>query len=44
METTEKKYFNRKMDKETFTKLMQNYEQEKTELEVKIKRGRKKGG
>lgn len=41
MEATEKKYLGRKIDKETLKKIMQKYEQEKTELEVKLKKGKK---
>jgi hypothetical protein len=41
METTEKKYLNRKIDKESFSKLMQKYEEQKTELEVRMKKGKK---
>jgi hypothetical protein len=43
MERTQKKYLNRKIDNETFKNLMQKYEQQKTELEVKMK-GSKKAG
>ncbi len=44
MEATEKKYLNRKMDKESFNKLMQRYEEQKTELEVRLNKKMKKGG
>ncbi len=36
---TEKKYFERKIDKDTFRKLMQDYEKQRTEIEVKMKKG-----
>jgi len=35
---TEKKYFERKIDKETFRKMMEGLEKEKTELEVRMKK------
>lgn len=38
MEATQKKYFNRKIDKKTFNELFKKYEQEKTEIEVKLKK------
>ncbi|UCD03193.1 MAG: hypothetical protein JSV63_00975, partial [Candidatus Aenigmatarchaeota archaeon] len=38
MGATEKKFLNRKLEKETFRKLMENYEKEKKELEVKMKK------
>jgi hypothetical protein len=41
MEATEKKYLKRKIDNDTFKNLMQRYEQQKTELEVKMKGGKK---
>jgi hypothetical protein len=41
IEETEKKFLNRKIEKDTFRKLMDDYGKEKTELEVKMK---KKGG
>jgi hypothetical protein len=38
IEETEKNFYQRKVDEETFKKLMQKYRQEKTELEVKMKK------
>ena len=35
---TEKKFLDRKIDKKTFEKLMQDYEKEKTEIEVGMKK------
>ncbi len=44
VEKTEKKYLDRKIDSDTFKNLMQKYEQQKTELEVKMKgKGKKEG-
>ena len=41
LEATEKKYLSRKIDKDSFNKTMQEYNQEKTEIEVKMKKGKK---
>lgn len=38
MGETEKKFLNRKLEKNTFKRLMEDYEKEKTELEVKMRK------
>ena len=46
LEATEKKYLSRKIDRDSFNKMMREFNQEKTEIEVKMKKkGKgKKGG
>ncbi|MBN2330345.1 MAG: hypothetical protein JXC85_00880 [Candidatus Aenigmarchaeota archaeon] len=38
IEATERKYLDRKLDKQSFSRLMQKYEEQKTELEVAMKK------
>ncbi len=43
IKATERKFLNRKIDKGTFKKLMQRYEEQKTELEVRMEKSGKPG-